>query len=166
MIGWRIINCPIGELIAAESRVGLKLLIWRDKQKEAEKQIGNRLKVSSSRLHYTPELQCQTAVEGFFLNRGFTKSPTLDTSGTAFQRRVWRGLRDIPVGQTWSYGQVARHIGHPAAVRGVAGACASNPVCLFIPCHRVVRANGGLGGYAGGVEIKQALLALEYTVHP
>ena len=85
----------------------------------------------------------------------------LDIRGTAFQRRVWRELRRIPVGRTASYGEIARRIGMPGAARAVARACASNPLALAVPCHRVVRSNGDLGGYAGGVERKRALLQRE-----
>jgi AraC family transcriptional regulator of adaptative response/methylated-DNA-[protein]-cysteine methyltransferase len=82
----------------------------------------------------------------------------LDIRGTAFQRRVWRELRRIPVGGTASYGEVARRIGKPGSARAVARACASNPLALAVPCHRVVRSDGELGGYGGGVERKRALL--------
>jgi len=85
----------------------------------------------------------------------------LDIRGTAFQRRVWRELQRIPVGRTASYGEVARRIGMPGAARAVARACASNPLPLAVPCHRVVRSNGDLGGYGGGVERKRALLERE-----
>lgn len=85
----------------------------------------------------------------------------LDIQGTAFQRRVWDALRRIPYGQTRSYTDVARELGQPKARRAVARACATNPVSLVIPCHRVIRGDGGLGGYGGGIENKQALLAAE-----
>ena len=85
----------------------------------------------------------------------------LDLRGTAFQLRVWRALRDIPPGETRSYGQVAALVGDPQAARAVARACASNPVALVVPCHRVVPAAGGTGGYRWGGERKAALLAAE-----
>jgi AraC family transcriptional regulator of adaptative response/methylated-DNA-[protein]-cysteine methyltransferase len=85
----------------------------------------------------------------------------LDVRATAFQRRVWEALRRIPYGSTRSYAQVARAIGHPTATRAVARACAMNPAALVIPCHRVVRADGGLGGYRWGIERKRALLERE-----
>ena len=85
----------------------------------------------------------------------------LDIRGTAFQRRVWRELRRIPAGRTASYGEVARRIGKPGSARAVARACASNPLALAVPCHRVVRSDGKLGGYRGGVERKRALLERE-----
>ena len=85
----------------------------------------------------------------------------LDLRGTDFQRRVWAELRKIPAGKTASYTEVARRIGSPAAVRAVAGACAANSLAVVIPCHRVVRQNGGLSGFRWGVDRKKALLEKE-----
>jgi len=85
----------------------------------------------------------------------------LDIRATAFQRRVWEELRRIPLGETRSYAQVAAAIGSPAAVRAVGNACANNPVAIAIPCHRVLRNDGNLGGYVWGIKRKQALIAAE-----
>lgn len=85
----------------------------------------------------------------------------LDVRGTAFQQRVWQALRGIPLGKTWSYADVAERIGSPSAVRAVAGACAANNLAVVIPCHRVVRGDGSLSGYAWGVERKRDLLTRE-----
>ena len=85
----------------------------------------------------------------------------LDVRATAFQRRVWTYLQSIPFGATQSYSQVAKAIGKPSACRAVARACATNPVAVAIPCHRVVREDGSMGGYRWGMERKQALLAME-----
>lgn len=85
----------------------------------------------------------------------------LDIRGTVFQRKVWEALRRIPGGETRSYRDIARAIGAPAAVRAVGSACGANPVALVVPCHRVLRADGGLGGYAWGLERKQRLLEIE-----
>lgn len=85
----------------------------------------------------------------------------LDVRATAFQRRVWQELQRIPSGQTASYQEIAKRIGNPRAVRAVANACANNPVPLVVPCHRVVHANGALGGYRWGPKRKQVLLARE-----
>lgn len=90
----------------------------------------------------------------------------IDARGTPFQRRVWEALRAIPPGQTASYADVAKAIGAPAATRAVAGACAANPVAIAIPCHRVLRSDGALSGYRGGVERKRALLAREGVAVP
>jgi AraC family transcriptional regulator of adaptative response/methylated-DNA-[protein]-cysteine methyltransferase len=85
----------------------------------------------------------------------------LDIRGTAFQRRVWELLRQIPAGETWSYAEVAARLGQPRAVRAVANACGANPVAVAVPCHRVGGADGSLGGYRWGVERKRKLQARE-----
>ncbi len=85
----------------------------------------------------------------------------VDVGGTPFQQAVWQVLRAIPRGQVRSYAEVARAIGKPRAARAVARACAANPVAVLIPCHRVVRSDGQLGGYGWGVHRKRALLELE-----
>ncbi len=87
----------------------------------------------------------------------------LDVQATAFQRRVWEHLQSIPYGTTKSYGEVARAIGQASSARAVASACASNPVAVAIPCHRVVRGTGDLGGYRWGTERKKALLEMEQS---
>ena len=89
----------------------------------------------------------------------------LDIQATAFQRRVWQQLQAIPLGETRSYSQVAEELGNPKAARAVAAACAANPVALVVPCHRVVRRDGGLGGYRWGVDRKSALLDQELSGH-
>jgi len=85
----------------------------------------------------------------------------LDIQATAFQRRVWTYLQSIPFGSTESYSQVAKAIGQPTATRAVARACATNQVAVAIPCHRVVREDGGMGGYRWGIDRKKALLEME-----
>jgi AraC family transcriptional regulator of adaptative response/methylated-DNA-[protein]-cysteine methyltransferase len=98
---------------------------------------------------------------------GFVERPALgldlplDVRGTAFQQRVWQALRQIPAGRTMSYRDLAGRLGMPGAVRAVARACASNTIAVAIPCHRVVRTDGGLAGYRWGIERKRALLARE-----
>lgn len=88
--------------------------------------------------------------------------PPLDLSnGTEFQRRVWQTLCKIARGRTWSYAQVAQAIGNPKAVRAVGGACGANPIPVFVPCHRVLAANRGLGGFSVGLNWKRALLTRE-----
>jgi AraC family transcriptional regulator of adaptative response/methylated-DNA-[protein]-cysteine methyltransferase len=90
----------------------------------------------------------------------------IDARGTPFQRRVWEALRAIPPGKTASYADIAKAIGAPTATRAVAGACAANPLAIAIPCHRVLRSDGALSGYRGGVERKRALLAKEGVAVP
>ena len=85
----------------------------------------------------------------------------VDVRGTVFQRKVWDELRRIPAGETRTYQQIARAVGAPLAVRAVGSACGANPVALLVPCHRAVRTDGGLGGYAWGLSRKKRLLDLE-----
>ena len=89
-----------------------------------------------------------------------------DGEGTDFQRAVWRALRDIPVGETTSYGELARRIGAPKAVRAVGAANGANPIAIVVPCHRVVGSNGSLTGYGGGLDRKRWLLAHEARYAP
>jgi AraC family transcriptional regulator of adaptative response/methylated-DNA-[protein]-cysteine methyltransferase len=88
----------------------------------------------------------------------------IDMDGTPFQKTVWQALRRVPAGQTVSYGELARRIGRPAAVRAVAHACATNPLAVLVPCHRAVRSNGALAGYRWGLARKRALLDRELRV--
>ncbi len=87
--------------------------------------------------------------------------PIAFRGGTAFQRRVWEALREIPHGETLSYAELAARVGRPGAARAVGAAVARNPISIVVPCHRVVGADGSLTGYAGGVERKRALLGIE-----
>jgi methylated-DNA-[protein]-cysteine S-methyltransferase len=87
----------------------------------------------------------------------------LDLRGTAFQLAVWAILREIPYGETRSYAEVARMVGRPSAVRAVGAANGANPLALVIPCHRVIASDGRLGGYAGGLDLKARLLAMEQS---
>ena len=87
--------------------------------------------------------------------------PLAEAAGTPFQREVWAGLVQIPYGATWSYGELATHLGRPKAVRAVGLANGRNPISIVVPCHRVIGASGSLTGYGGGVERKRFLLDLE-----
>jgi len=89
----------------------------------------------------------------------------LDIRGTPFQRRVWNALREIPAGTTATYAEIAQAIGRPRAVRAVAAACAANRLAVVIPCHRVIRSDGELGGYRWGIERKRKLLERETNTH-
>src|SRR4029077_6124047 len=101
-------------------------------------------------------------VRGFLEGEGGILDPLGgEAEGTEFQRRVWLELRRIPVGTVISYGELARRIGRPSAVRAVARANATNPVAIVVPCHRVIAADGSLHGYAGGVDRKSWLLRHE-----
>ena len=88
-------------------------------------------------------------------------TPALEFIGTAFQKKVWEQLLQIPYGSTVTYGQLAKALGKPKAARAIGGAVGSNPISLVVPCHRVIGTDGSLTGYAGGLERKTALLKLE-----
>ena len=100
-------------------------------------------------------------VVGFVEKPGMGLNLPLDVRGTAFQERVWKALREVPAGTTVSYADIARRIGAPKSVRAVARACAANKLAVAIPCHRVVRNDGSLSGYAWGIERKRALIQRE-----
>jgi methylated-DNA-[protein]-cysteine S-methyltransferase len=106
-------------------------------------------------------LRAETQLGEYFRGSRKRFDLPLDLRGTAFQRKVWAELGKIPFGATWSYRELAERIGNPGAVRAVGTANGRNPVCILIPCHRVVRVSGDLGGYAGGLENKAFLLELE-----
>ncbi len=102
------------------------------------------------------------ALKAVLAGRAAKTLPPLDWSGkTEFQKSVWRALRKIRRGQTQSYGEIARAIGNPKAVRAVGGACGANPIPVLVPCHRVLEANGKIGGFSGGLNRKCDLLARE-----
>ena len=105
--------------------------------------------------------QAAAQLDAYFAGELTDFDVPLDMRGTPFQRRVWEELRNIPYGETWSYGQVAAAIGRPSASRAVGSANGSNPVSIIVPCHRVIGSSGKLVGYGGGLHRKDALLALE-----
>ncbi|MGH8576139.1 MAG: methylated-DNA--[protein]-cysteine S-methyltransferase [Gammaproteobacteria bacterium] len=105
--------------------------------------------------------QARKELDGFFAGRLKKFTLTLAPRGTEFQRRVWKALQAIPYGRTASYGGIAKQIGVPAAMRAVGAANGQNPICIIIPCHRVIGANGSLRGFGGGLDRKRFLLGLE-----
>jgi O-6-methylguanine DNA methyltransferase len=148
-----------GEFIARYSRHGLCGLefpsVTKQRQSEA---VTARPAVQIRRWHAAASKALRLVLAG----RPPGSLPPLDlSSGTDFQQRVWRTLRKIARGRTWSYAQVAQAIGNPKAVRAVGGACGANPIPVFVPCHRVLAANSGLGGFSGGLNWKRALLNRE-----
>jgi methylated-DNA-[protein]-cysteine S-methyltransferase len=106
--------------------------------------------------------QAREQIDAYFAGERRTFSVNLRLDGTAFQQRVWSALREIPFGDAWTYGDLARRLGLPAgSSRAVGGANGRNPVAIIVPCHRVIGGDGALTGYAGGVQRKQHLLTLE-----
>lgn len=109
--------------------------------------------------------QAREELAAYFAGRLETFSLSLDARGTPFQLRVWQALQDIPYGEVWSYARLAASIGQPGACRAVGNANGKNPLPVIIPCHRVIRAGGELGGYSAGLDIKRFLLELEGCQH-
>jgi methylated-DNA-[protein]-cysteine S-methyltransferase len=127
---------------------------------------GEAIERAAEALHARPFVAAAAAVEDYFRGgRGLFELPVA-TAGTEFQERVWAELRLVPYGRTISYGELARRIGNPRAVRAAARANARNPIAIRIPCHRVIGADGSLTGYAAGTDRKRALLELEGALLP
>lgn len=160
-ISYTIAPCPLGSLLAAATPRGVCTVRLGDNADDLE--AGLRREFPAAELRRDDALLAAWLAQLQDYLRGETTSPDLplDVQATAFQWRVWRALRSIPYGETRSYSQVAAMIEQPTAVRAVANACAGNPAALVIPCHRVVRADGDLGGYRWGVARKRRLLEQE-----
>lgn len=155
---------PIGQMLIVTDEAGqLRALNWQDHEDEMHTLFRRQYRGDSIVLHEAAEKSEATrAVQEYFDGN----IPAVDriqcaTGGTDFQRVVWRALREIPHGETISYGTLAARIGKPAAVRAVGAANGSNPISIVIPCHRVIGANGALTGYGGGLSRKRWLLAHE-----
>lgn len=149
---------PLGEvLIAATERGICSVKLGADAERLLAEEFSEARRIRDPK----SLARAQQAVLEFLRGDGSLARLPLDVRGTAFQRKVWEALRGIPRGQTRSYQQIARAIGAPRAVRAVGSACGANPAALVIPCHRALRSDGGLGGYAWGIERKQRLLAIE-----
>ena len=160
-IQYAIVPSPLGRLLVAATSRGLCAVRFGESAAELEREL--REEFSSAEVHrddaaLRPYLQPLLAS---LRGENVTMDLPLDVRATAFQKKVWDALREIPAGETRSYSEVARTIGDPKAVRAVATACASNPVAIAVPCHRVVRSDGDLAGYRWGIERKKKLLEQE-----
>jgi AraC family transcriptional regulator, regulatory protein of adaptative response / methylated-DNA-[protein]-cysteine methyltransferase len=154
-------ECSLGTLLVASSKKGIAAILLGGEPDKLVRELQDRFP-KARLIGADREYEALVArVVGFIEAPGQGLDLPLDIRGTAFQQRVWRALQDIPVGRTVSYTELARRIGSPKAVRAVAGACAANNIAVAIPCHRVVRNDGSLSGYAWGVERKRALIAKE-----
>ena len=149
------INTPLGPMLLARTEKGLAG-VWFEGQKHHPAPIAAAHRPDDALLRRAGD-----QLLAYFAGEAHVFDVPLDLQGTAFQRAVWQALLAIPGGETRSYGEIAKALGSASAVRAVGGAVGRNPVSVIVPCHRVVGSDGSLTGYAGGVERKRALLALE-----
>ena len=147
-------SSPVGRLLLAGDGVALSLLSFP---------TGNKARRHQD--HWQENRAAFRAVteqlDQYFAGEREQFDLPLARQGTDFQQTVWQALTEIPYGDTWSYGQLARHIGNPKACQAVGAANAANPISIIIPCHRVIGSNGQLTGFGGGLETKARLLDLE-----
>lgn len=157
---YTIAATSLGTMLVARSERGLCALWWGDGESVMAEL---RHRFPQARLVRDDAALAQTVagIEAYLSQGRPLPEEALDARGSEFQRRVWSELRKIPAGETRTYAQIAQAIGKPSAARAVARACATNPVALFIPCHRVIRSDGDMAGFRWGVGRKKALLALE-----
>jgi AraC family transcriptional regulator, regulatory protein of adaptative response / methylated-DNA-[protein]-cysteine methyltransferase len=159
-IRYAIAKTPIGRMLLAATGKGICSVQFGESDVALEGELRREYPRAEIARSDKALARWVRAIQGRIRGENAEALP-LDIQATAFQRLVWEQLRQIPYGDTRSYGEVARRIGRPKAARAVARACASNPVAVAIPCHRVVRENGDPGGYRWGMRRKQNLLALE-----
>lgn len=160
-IGYTLTDCPLGRLLVAATEKGICAVRLGDSDAELEAALRREFPQASVRVEDAGLETWVAALRRYLRGEQPDLDLPLDVQATAFQWRVWTQLQAVPYGSTRSYGQIAAALGQSKAVRAVARACATNPVALIVPCHRIVRENGALGGYRWGIERKQALLAQE-----
>ena len=153
---FKTMKSPVGELTLVGSDLGLAAVLWEDDDPSRV-----RLGATTEDRAHPVLVQAQQQLEEYFAGKRRAFTVKLDPAGTEFQNRVWRALRTIPFGETRSYAEIADQIGSRKAVRAVGAANGRNPISIIVPCHRVIGADGKLTGFAGGLEVKARLLALE-----
>jgi methylated-DNA-[protein]-cysteine S-methyltransferase len=153
---YKEMKSPVGQLKLVASSNALIAVLWEEERPD-------RVKLGAMSLD--PEhpilIEAERQISEYFVGERIDFDLPLQLDGTEFQRKVWRALREIPFGETKSYQDLARAVGSPKASRAVGAANGKNPLSIVVPCHRVVGADGALTGFAGGLETKAALLALE-----
>ncbi|MEN5016276.1 methylated-DNA--[protein]-cysteine S-methyltransferase [Erwinia sp. Eh17-17] len=153
---FKMIQTPVGELKLVATERGLAAVLWENDDPKRVRFLPQQEDADNATL-----LETEKQLREYFAGQRQRFDLTLDFIGTDFQRRVWAALVTIPFGETRSYGEIARQVGSPAAVRAVGAANGRNPISIIAPCHRVIGANGKLTGFAGGLETKAFLLRLE-----
>ena len=160
-VAYTVVDCYLGKLLVAITEKGVCAVRLGDDAAALETGLLEEFSEAQVKRQDAQLMNCVEAVLERMDGLPASREIPLDVQATAFQHRVWQHLMTIPFGETRSYKQVAEALGTPGSSRAVAGACAANPVALLVPCHRVVRDNGELGGYHWGVERKAALLKKE-----
>ncbi len=160
-IRFAIGECSLGSILVAQSERGVCAILMGDDPGQLAHDLQDRFPNANLIGGDAGFEQLVAKVVGFIEAPALGLDLPLSVQGTAFQERVWQALREIPVGATASYTEIAQRIGMPTAARAVAQACGANHLAVAIPCHRVVRSDGGLSGYRWGVERKRALLERE-----
>jgi len=153
---FKTMKSPVGVLTLVASDKGLAAILW---PKDDPKRV--RLPALARDDDHPVLRKAEKELAEYFAGKRKRFTVTLDFAGTDFQKQVWQALLAIPFGQTRSYGDIARDVGRPSAMRAVGAANGRNPISIIAPCHRVIGANGALTGFAGGLKAKQTLLALE-----
>jgi methylated-DNA-[protein]-cysteine S-methyltransferase len=153
---YKMVDSPVGRLKLVATDQGLAGILW---EKDRPRRV--RLNIEAEDNRHPVLIEAERQLEEYFAGRRKEFAVKLDLAGTAFQRKVWNALLTIPFGETRSYGQIARQIGNPDAVRAVGAANGRNPVSIVVPCHRVIGSTGKLTGFGGGLDAKSRLLALE-----
>ncbi len=150
-----VFQSKIGKIYLIASEKGLQSILFTKKNRTLTTQVSTSKKVDQILKDTVTQLT------EYFSGKRKKFNLKLDLQGTAFQNQVWKELLNIPFGKTLSYKDVAQNIQKPKAVRAVGTANGRNPICIVIPCHRVIAADGTMGGYSGGLPLKKKLLALE-----
>jgi methylated-DNA-[protein]-cysteine S-methyltransferase len=153
---YKVIDSPVGELKLVASDKGLAAILWEN---DDPKRV--RLGPLCEDPDHPILLETERQLGKYFAGKLKAFTVPLDFEGTEFQKSVWKALLTIPFGETRSYGEIARQIGKPTAVRAVGAANGKNPISIVAPCHRVIGSTGALTGFAGGLAAKERLLGIE-----
>ena len=162
-IQYGIIDSPLGRLLVATTERGVCAVCIGDSDELVERSLAEDYPSASSTRNDRIAKQWTDAFQRYFDGDLLALNLPIDVKATAFQTRVWKAIQSIPAGETATYTQIAHQLGQPNASRAVARACATNPIALVIPCHRVIGKDGGMRGYKWGTNRKQALLTLEQS---
>jgi AraC family transcriptional regulator of adaptative response/methylated-DNA-[protein]-cysteine methyltransferase len=160
-IGYSAVPSPVGQVLVAATEHGVCSVKLGDNVAALVRDLRAEYPAAAIEPERKPRNEWVKAIAQHLNGASVSVDLPIDVQATAFQWKVWRALQQIPYGETRAYADVARAIGKPRAVRAVARACAANPVCLVVPCHRVVRTGGEIGGYRWGVKRKEQLLSTE-----